>query len=280
MRRNYYGSGNKIQKGVAVKKQTIFFTVFVMLLFSGSVFAANVGGPLKTAGKGNWDFTLASGSAGERDLVSPSETNTTTTGVVQERDSFSCKITYGIFDELDAYFKLGNSDLEVDTKWPDGSRTKLKYESEASFGGGVKYIYTFDNNVLIGGDFQVSLQLDNQVEEITEGSVKAVITKKGRADLEEYQLSFFLGKKCVLTDNIIVTPYTGILFSGVNFSSEQLEYNTWPWYYTITPFELEQDDNVGLFVGGDIAINERLFLSLEAHFSADESVFGSIGYRF
>jgi len=66
----------------------------------------------------------------------------------------------------------------------------------------------------------------------------------------------------------------------VDFSSEPLAYNTWPWGYTISSFELEEDDNVGLFLGGDIVINKRLFLSIEAHFITDESIFGSLSYKF
>ncbi|MFH1092949.1 MAG: hypothetical protein V1739_02185 [Candidatus Omnitrophota bacterium] len=263
-----------------MNKKIIFFAVFGVLLFGGNIFAAYVGGPLKTVGQGKWDFTIASNSAGDRDLVSPASTNAAITGVVEERNSLAGKVTYGIFNELDVYFKFGSSELEVDTRWPDGSRTKLKYDEANLFGGGVKYIYTFENDVLIGGDFQFALQQGNEVREITEGSIKAVITKKGEADLDEYQLSFFCGKKYKVADNITLIPYTGILFNGVDFSSDQLEYNTWPWYYTITPFELEQDDNFGLLIGGDIAINDRLFLSLEARFIADEAISGSLSYRF
>ncbi len=177
-----------------MSKGTVFTVGLIVFLSVNNVWAAYIGGPLKILGKGNWDFTLESSNIGDRDLVSPKSTNQTTTGVVRERTFIDAKVAYGVLDALDIYFKIGSSELELDTKWADGSRTKLKYDEANLFGGGVKYIYTADNGFLFGGDLQFILQQGNEVQEITEGSIKAVITKKGEAEFNEYQLSFFAAK--------------------------------------------------------------------------------------
>ncbi len=261
-------------------KKTFIFTLSILFLCVNNIFAGFIGCPIETIGKGQWSITAEAERMQDRDLVSPSSTDSTTTGVVNERNVFAGQITYGIIDELDIYLKLGTSDLKVDTKWSDGSRTKLDYGDSNVYGIGIKYIYTYENNFFIGGDLQFAVTEGGAVEKIRENSIEAIITKNGAADLSEYQLSFFCGQKYSLFKGINATPYAGILFNGIDFEADEVQYTTWPWSYSISSFELEQDDNFGIMFGSDIEINNKLFFSVEARFFAEQAISGAFSYKF
>lgn len=261
--------------------KTTFLALSILCVVYTNISALTVDNPFQIIGKGKWGLTFETSSIQERDLSSlTTKTTDVSSGVLDKRNMLAGKVLYGLLNGMNIYFIGGSTEWNFSTEWTDGSKTRFGYNEAPVFGGGLKFVHANTNNLLVGCDFQFAVTSGMEVERIHENNIKAVITQRGEADFEEYQLSFFLGKHYQAANKIKIIPYTGVLFNGYNFEIKQLEYNTWPWYYKINMLELEEDDNFGLFLGTGIGIGEHFLLNAEARFLSDKAVSASASFKF
>ena len=180
------------------------------------------------------------------------------------------KGSFGVFDFLDIYVKLG----AVDYQFESDSFTLGTFDGEVhgesdwgfAYGGGLKGAYAFKNGLLIGGDLQYVWQ--RQKAEVTFTAPGGVgITDTGKVTLKEWQAAPYIGLKI---GNFI--PYAGVKYSDVRLKARGES--------VIQEAKFEADDHFGTFIGLTYSGIDKLKLYLEGRF-IDETAFSfGLTYKF
>jgi hypothetical protein len=256
-------------------KKLILLCVAVFLCTPFSVYAISIGDP-KTNGQFKFGIGLDQEFLFDRDLDHKSIKPPLAAGQVlvdnkiTELSRTMITGSFGIFDFLDIYVKLGAVDYEFESDsftlgTFDGD---IHGESERGFayGGGLKGAYTFKNGLLIGGDLQyVRQKQDARVTFTAPGG--AGVTDTGKVTLEEWHVAPFVGLK--IGDFI---PYAGVKYSDLKLKARGEIF--------IQESKLEADDHLGTFIGLTYGGIDKLKLYLEGRF-IDETAFSfGLTYRF
>jgi hypothetical protein len=167
-------------------------------------------------------------------------------------------VSFGIFDFLDVYVKLGGadytfkSDLITLSGSPAGD-AKINTRWGFAYGGGVKGAYAFKNGFLVGADAQYLRHRQKYREKITDLGGNGTIFR-GEATFQEWQFGPFVGYKIMN-----FTPYVGVKYSDVELKFKQKGPER-------ERMRFKADDHIGAFVGLTYDIIPQMKLNLEGRF--------------
>jgi len=264
-----------------MKKQLIFVLMGMVAMMTVPVQAASVGSP-KTQGQGKIATTAEWSYIFSRDL--DYEKSTRPSGydnyvpmnfrIVKGYNTVS-KISYGIFDAMDVYVKLGvaNYDFKGDVYVGDAKRVDEKLSSNNSFlyGGGIKLAYELKDGWIIGGDAQYLTsdhELDFRATNVISGAVSTA--KYADCRLQEWQVAPYIAKR--IAD---FTPYLGVRYS--DFMMRQKNPND-PKRWDNLVFSA--DCNVGVFTGLDWNFGKSFKVNVEGRFLDETAISVGVTYRF
>jgi len=206
------------------------------------------------------------------------------------------KATYGLYDNLDLYIKLGAADGE--TKGGslhaelNGSATNVsidgvdygaaavgltldatrKYELKYAFlfGIGLKGTYPLEKGWLLGLDASYLHHRNSYTGKINfalTGDITAVdeVSFTGKMTFQEWQFAPYIAKKL---DKII--PYLGVKYSKLTLTDD----------YENQKDKYRSDDNFGVFLGTDYKLNDSWSFNLEGRFVDETAMSFAAKYKF
>jgi opacity protein-like surface antigen len=254
-------------------KKIIFLALMVLFCSPLTAYAASIGDP-ETQGQFKFDIGLDQEFVFVRDLelksISPPPSGgEVTNSKVKNMYRTMLKGSFGVFDFLDIYIKLGATDYEVKNNIEYiGYEQDLKAKTRWGFayGGGLKVAYVFKNGFLFGGDVQY-LRHRQKIRTNIKDTVGSDDTFSGKATFQEWQVAPYVGIKI---GNF--TPYLGVKYSDVRIKNKFEDVDAM--------IKFKADDNVGAFVGISYKIMEKLKLNLEGRFIDETAMSFSFTYKF
>jgi opacity protein-like surface antigen len=258
-------------------KKIVFLALMVLFCSPLGAYAAGIGDP-ETQGQFKFGIGIDQEYVFKRDLEFKSSSPTLFPGLgitnieVKKMYRSMIKGSFGLFDFLDIYVKLGAADYKFksDIEYLGAIVEDFKYNTKWAFayGGGLKGAYAFKNGLLIGGDLQY-LRHKNKIRGLyTDPATGAdILSITGKATFQEWQVAPYVGIKI---GNF--TPYLGAKYSDVRIKAKHDEEG-----YTL---KYKADDNVGAFVGISYKIMEKLKLNLEGRFIDETALSFGLTYKF
>ncbi|MCX5701358.1 MAG: outer membrane beta-barrel protein [Candidatus Omnitrophica bacterium] len=276
-------------------KKIILLSLITLLCLPLAVYAASIGGA-ETQGKGKLAIGLDQEFVFDRDMKDTGATveggeDVTIAGTAKtEIDNMyrtMVKASYGLFENLDIYVKLGTADFKATSKqsgtWDDGEDTGTWNASEEfnsnnalAYGFGMKGTYSLENDWIIGCEAQYLRHKHDKMKMAGSMNVYDDVgdliadesgTDSWEADttIQEWQVAPYIAKK--IGDFI---PYLGVKYSDLraNYKDEDGK------------LKLKADDNFGVFVGTDYKIGENWKLNLEGRFVDETAMSVGATYKF
>ena len=249
----------------------LILSLIALICLPAAVYAASIGGA-DTQGQGKFGISLDQEVVFDKDLKI-SKTNFTLAPGEEIKDVVIDKIyrtmvktSYGLSDDFDIYLKLGITDIAAEEKFYFNGECvaegKHKGRNAFAWGFGFKGKHDLENNYLIG----VDLQWLRHKNKFTHKWNVIAETFTGKAIIEEWHIAPYIAKRI---ENF--TPYAGIKYSDLR---AKLKDNTGD------EVELEADNNFGVFLGTDYAINESWNLNFETRFIDETAISFGGAYRF
>ena len=259
-----------------MKNLVVLICMGILFIPAPFIEAASIGGA-ETQGQGNWSAGIGLESVFDRDMklksISASGTQISE-AKFDEMYRMDAKISYGIFDNLDIYVKLGVADFETEEKWTNTTPEKGTIMNDAQndfmYGAGLKGTVALKDNWLLGADIQYLRhrnKYDGRINNETDPSDSENIS--GKMTVYEWHVAPYISKKL---DNFI--PYLGVKYSDVRVKDN---YNT---SSGTVEEKRKADDNVGIFVGTDYAINDNWNINLEGRFIDETALSFGVTYKF
>ncbi|MCD6094095.1 MAG: outer membrane beta-barrel protein [Candidatus Omnitrophica bacterium] len=277
-------------------KKLILLSLVTLLCMPLTVYAASIGG-VETQGAGKFTLGLDQEFVFDRDTkdVSVSEIVETTiaaTGKLKsEVDKMyrtMLKISYGLFDNLDVYVKLGMADFEAKGKksgiWENSATgdtgiweasTKLRGDNAFAYGFGVKGTYPLEDDWIIGcdvlylrhkNDFKATGTLSVYDDTGTPIPIDDPSESwKGDMTFQAWHVAPYIAKEI---ENFV--PYF-----GVKYSDQRIEYKS-----EDSKIKFKANDNFGVFLGTDYKIAENWTLNLEGRFIDETAMSFATTYKF
>jgi len=256
-------------------KKSVIIGLVVFLCSPLAVYAASIG-DAETQGRFKFGIDLDIEYMFKRDMEFKSASFDLPPGLditnAEIKNMFRPMIrgSFGIFDFLDVYVKLGAAQYEGEMEWEVMGITwisdKIETEWGFAYGGGLKGAYTFENGFLIGADLQYLAHKqdgeDTERDEIFGGEVEFDV----ETTLQEWHFAPYVGMKF---GNF--TPYLGGKYSDVRVKIKD-EFGDW--------LKFEADKNIGAFAGISYKIGERFKINLEGRFIDERAVTVGLAYRF
>ncbi|MBU4376692.1 MAG: outer membrane beta-barrel protein [Candidatus Omnitrophica bacterium] len=259
-------------------KRLILLGIVLFLCLPMAVYAASIGGA-ETQKKGEFAVSLDSAFIFDRDLKFKSASGLGATQTIKNTEidkgyQIMLKPSYGLFDNLDVYAKLGIADYEVNAdnyvgnaKYADD---KIDSDTNFAYGFGLKGTYELGNDWLIGCDFQyLRSKHEAKVTEAVVGGSSSSATYKKRV-IQEWHIAPYIAKRI---DDL--TPYLGVRYSDMELEIKSPSESGWT-----DDHKYEADDNVGVFLGTDYKISENLTLNLEGRFVDETAMSFACTYKF
>ena len=210
------------------------------------------------------------------------------------------RISYGVFDNLDIYLKLGTADLELkqtytesgsipDAEWTgvlEKGTSKINADAAFAYGIGAKGTVSLSESLFLGCDIQyirhkndftgkgtwTEYNYDEDTGDLTE-EYQASADYKGDITFQEWQVAPYVAAKL---GNFV--PYLGVKYSGVVTRIK---------YASVSGDDDDEDnakdradDHVGVFVGTDFKITENWKLNVEGRFVDETAVSMGLNYKF
>ncbi|MBU1366716.1 MAG: outer membrane beta-barrel protein [Candidatus Omnitrophica bacterium] len=270
-------------------RKLIVLSLVTFLCLSSVAYAASIGGA-ETQGQGKVGIGLDQEFVFDRDMKVKStgfeadggETFELKTGIDKMYRTM-VKTSYGLFDGLDVYIKLGTADFESKSKytWRDTAtgdwdigNWKMKGDNAFAYGFGMKGKYEFENDWFIGCDVQYLTHkndfkgTDSWEDSDGDSDVESI---KGEVTFQEWQIAPYVAKRI---GNFI--PYFGIKYSDLR----QKHTIKWEGDPEGEKVKTKADDNVGVFVGTDYKINDAWSLNLEGRFIDETAISLACGFKF
>ncbi len=260
----------------------IILFLALLLCLPGVSYAASIGGA-KTQGQGKLGISAEWSYIFNRDLKFQSATDRDSDYTVKNYEidkgyNAIGKVSYGIFDAMDIYVKLGVADYDVKGDMLEsGSKyaaDKYATDSDFLYGGGVKFSYEIENNWIIGADLQylTSKHKADAESVLIEGGVYSARYTSTR--ISEWHIAPFIAKKI---GNF--TPYLGGKYSDLRMklkspSGVKPEAGWWD------NVKYKADDNFGIFIGSDIVVNDIFVVNIEGRFIDETAMSLGVSYRF
>lgn len=278
-------------------KKLLVLNLVLVLCLPLVVYAASIGGA-ETQGKGKFAIGLDQEFVFDRDgkdvaRVVSDGTLTQNWKIESEVDKMyrtMAKASYGLFDSLDVYVRLGVAKPDYAEKvggtWTDsggappadqGTFTgvgKLKGDNAFAYGFGMKGTYDLKNDWLVGCDVQY---LSHKNDYKTSGTLTVYDSAgnmvmeepgewKGEITFYEWHVAPYVAKKL---GNFV--PYLGARYSDARMSDK----DEWG-----TKTKIKADDNFGVFLGTDYKIGENWKLNLEGRFIDETAMSVGATYKF
>lgn len=259
-------------------KKLILLSLAVVLCLPVVVYAASIGGA-ETQGKGRLAVGLDSAFIFDRDLEFKSASGLAANGTLKNVKidrgyQIMLKPSYGLFDNLDVYAKLGAADYEgKDESYIGGVKDaddKTNTDTDFAYGFGMKGTYGLGNDWLIGCDLQY-LRSEHKAK-VTATPVAGVAssTTYKTAESQEWHIAPYIARKINS-----FTPYLGIRYSDMKTKLKGPAEDGWA-----DNVKSEADDNVGVFLGTDYKIGENWKLNLEGRFVDETAMSFGATYKF
>ena len=259
--------------------------------------SASIGGA-ETQGKGKLGLGLDQEFVFDRDMKLQSGLyynipSTRATDYEEEIESLyrtMAKISYGVLENLDLYFRLGIADYDSRCKYSetgpvpgyptmgdDIGTVKSKGKNAFAWGIGAKGTYDLTENWIIGCDIQYlrhknDLKInDSWTQYYTNGSVWGTGSDDytGKVTFQEWHVAPYVALKL---GNFV--PYAGGKYSDV-----RTEYKLdWPPDNNKPKFKA--DHNFGVFVGSDYKIGKSFSLNVEGRFVDETAMSFGGSYKF
>lgn len=259
-------------------KRIIFSALVVFICLPMAVYAASIGGA-ETQGKGKLSIGADESIVFNKDLKFKSASGLGATQTIKnpEIDKASqemFKASYGLLDNLDVYVKLGAADYKIKADSYVGSSKyadeKINADTKFAYGFGLKGVYEFGNDWLVGYDLQYlrSNHRAKDTETVVGGSSDSTTYKK--ALIQEWHIAPYLAKRI---NNF--TPYFGVRYSDMRLDMKNPSASGWT-----DNHKYEADKNVGIFAGTDYKIGNNWKLNLEGRFIDETAMSFGATYKF
>jgi opacity protein-like surface antigen len=257
-------------------KKIVFLALIILFSFPLAAYAASIG-DAETQGQFKFGIGLDQEYVFKRDLkfksISPAVPPfiEITDNEVKRMYRPMVKASFGVFDFLDVYIKLGTANYRMentvlDTGFPiEGIETRPRWGF--AYGGGLKAAYALKCGFLIGGDVQYLRHRQKFRLSDTYLPTGEESDFRGKATFQEWQVAPYVGMKI---GNF--TPYLGAKYSDVRIKSKVDEVDV--------KFKFKADDNVGAFVGISYKIMEKLKVNLEGRFIDETAMSFGLTYKF
>ena len=264
-----------------MKKYPIFILIGMMILTTLPAMAARVGSP-ETEGKKKivatveWsyifnrdlDFKKADRPAGAENLI-PENFR-----ITRGHDT-AVKLSYGLFDIMDVYTKLGIAEygLKGDVYVGDVKHVQENLSGANAFlyGGGLRLAKELKEGWTIGFDMQYltsANDLDFRAVNIISGATS--IAKYTDCRMQEWHVAPYLAKKMAN-----FTPYFGAKYSELRLTqAEPNDPKRW------NNLVFNADSNVGVFTGIDWNFVKNFTLNIEGRFVDETAISIGTEYRF
>jgi len=242
--------------------------------------AASVGSPTtqgqgKVAAAAEWSYIFRRDLEFQRATRPPNHENDKPENFrIDGGNNILGKITYGIFDILDIYVKLGvaNYKLKGDVVVGDTTVVTEDLSARAAFlyGGGIKLAYEIKYGWIIGLDAQY-LASDHTLD-FSATSTSGAVTKAtyGTCRMQEWHAAPYVAKKIAG-----FTPYVGGRYSDVKMNQEGPD-DPKRW----DDLRFKADCNIGVFVGTDWNLGDHFKLNVEGNFIDETAMNVCAAYRF
>lgn len=261
---------------MSIRQKLVLLGLTVLLCSPLAAYAASIGDP-QTQGQFKFGIGLDQEFMFKRDLKFKSSSVEFPSGVevtnseIKNMYRTMIKGSFGIFDFLDVYVKLGTAKSKGKMDWEFEGVTfesdKLKTKWGFAYGGGLKGAYTFKNGLIIGGDLQYLRHKRKADTTATDEATGEEEKFKVKTTFQEWQVAPYVGMKF---GNL--TPYLGVKYSDVRVKIKDEEEGDW--------VKFKADKNVGPFVGINYKIIENLKLNLEGRFIDESALSLGLTYKF
>jgi len=264
-----------------MKKHLIFVLIGMIVMTTVPARAASVGSP-KIQGQGKisttaeWSYIFGRDLDFEKATRPPGYDNYIPENfrIVKGRN-VTAKVSYGIFNTMDIYAKLGvaNYDFKGDVFVGDAKRVEedLSTGNDFLYGGGLKFAYEFKEGWIIGTDAQYLTSAHNiNFRAINKISGAVSIAKYTDCRIQEWQVAPYIAKKIAN-----FTPYVGVRYSDLRMTQARPN-DSKRWDNLV----FNADCNVGVFTGLDLDFAKNFTLNIEGRFVDETAINVSAGYRF
>ena len=264
-------------------KKLIGLGLAALLLLPAAAYAASVGGA-ETVGQGEFSIGLDQEFVFDRDMKFYKTSFPITPGKrLMEIDKIyrsMLKASYGVFDNLDIYVKLGVADFKATRKWYslmdptwEQAREKCKGKNAFAYGVGFKGTYIMEDGWLIGMDIQYLRHKNNYTESFV--IIGDAYTGSGKATFQEWHFAPYIAKR--IGDFL---PYLGGKYSDLRVRSKNnVSWGEEPPVWSARTKD-KADNNFGVFAGIDYSLGERWKLNIEGRFLDETAVSAGATYRF
>lgn len=186
------------------------------------------------------------------------------------------KGSFGIFDFLDVYVRLGVADDKSEGDFVYAGLTLAEFDAKMraafAYGVGLKATYPLGNGFLIGADLQYLKHRNKVKGDISDTlGLGLVAPFEGKVTLQQWHFAPYAALKI---QN--VTPYAGLKYSDVRIRAGFEDEETGE---TAT-YKLKADDRVGLFGGLTYVLTPNLKLNLEGRFIDESALSLGLTYKF
>ncbi len=257
-------------------KKLILLSLIMVLCLPLTVYAAGIGGP-PTGGQFKFNIGMDQDVVFDRDLkpsniVVMMPLDVAVTCDIKKMYRSMLNVSFGVFDFLDVYVKLGvadykfKADLINNFGFPLGDAT-LNSKWGFAYGGGLKGAYMFKDGpvkgLIIGADAQY-LRHKQRYHAMID-SLMGPSDFTGKATFQEWQFGPFVGYKIM---NFL--PYVGVKYSDVRLKFNQ-EGETQ---------KFKADDHVGALVGLTYDLIPQVKLNLEGRFIDETALNFNVIFKF
>ncbi len=264
-----------------MKKYLIFISMVMLLMTAVFAGAASVGSPGtqgqgKIAATAEWSYVFGRDLDFKKATRPPGHDNDRPVNFRIDRGyNVAGKISYGVFNAMDIYVKLGvaNYDLKGDVFVGDTKRVEEDLSAGDSFlyGGGVKLAYELKDGWIIGCDAQYLTsghELDFRAVNVASGAVTTA--KYAECRIQEWHAAPYIAKK--IAD---FTPYLGARYSDLRLSQKNPD-DPRRWDNLI----FSADRNIGVLTGVDWNFGKNFKLNVEGRFVDETAMSVGAVYRF
>lgn len=272
-----------------MKKLLSSLIVAVFLCSSLNVYAASVGSA-ETQGQGKLNLGVDQEFLFDRNMKRGTYDN----GETEYKPDVKiyrtmAKISYGLFNGLDIYVRLGAADFKgdsdikyLDSRWTNGvdiGKWKQNGDYAFAYGAGIKGAYTFMESWIIGCDVQY-LRHKNDFKgteswDAYNGAGTLQYSRSypisGSMLFQEWQGAVYIAKKI---ENF--TPYVGAKYSDLR-TENRMQFSS---SSDIYKYNSKADDNIGVFVGTDCKIAKNWNLNVEGRFIDETAMSFGASYKF
>lgn len=243
---------------------SVIVLAVVYLLISSVALAETIGNPVNTLESGSFRLTAEVGMW-ERDMDLEGDTGTV------EGNRVFAKGTYGLNENLCFFAKVGMTSSEFNLYGVADVETDM----ELAFGVGGKFNFYNEGQLKAGVVVQVTKLSGEDAQDISNEYIPGYGTVSGtlKGELDALEIDFGVGASYEVDDSILC--YGGLYYSKLSVDLEASLNST-----KLVDTDSDEEDPIGLFVGGEYNLNEKLHVGAELRVVAEKSFSVFCGFTF